>query len=183
MKVYDFFRQNLVMRIAMYMTSISIMFMIVALFMINSTTEEIRKRRAILNARQNIQLNFEEVLELYSREYQNIKVNLDLLRPDFEEIIGSLELLELESKKLGFEIDINNIQLDSGGADYDFVRYKVSFGGTRGQLDQFLGMLGDLPPYTEIQDISAQASTELGFSYLANYQIVFDIFLKKNLNE
>lgn len=178
MRLRDMYNRSLLFRISLILTLTTIAFFVIGLFYMSSVVEQVRQKRAMLESRQNIQLNFEEVLAFYSREYTELRKELDSLIPVDTEIVAILEQIELKSKALGLAIKINNVKTEEVKTAIKFVRYRLSFDGNNTQLLAVLDILNDLPVYVEVQNINSAKIDDLDFVSLAQHEIIFDIFVR-----
>jgi len=177
-RIVSLLRQNLTIRIALYLMLIAVVTFFVSVAHINSTVQEIRQKRAVLANRQNIQLNFEHFLAFYSEEYQNLSSNLNLLRPETDDVVQIIDSIETRSRALGLDVDIRNVPVNEEKMETPIVRYSFSFSGNKNQLISFLQMIEDLPTFIEIKNVSAEQVEEFGLTQLADYNVVFDIFVQ-----
>lgn len=180
MRVKDLFASSLLFRFAVYMTVVSVFVVIFSTLYINNVVEESRRKRAMLDSRQNIQLNFEQVLSFYSNEYSILRDSLDTIIPSTDDIVILLENIERSSINMGLDPEIKNIEVDTNESEVKFVRYLISFDGNKDQLLKFIDMLMNLKVYTEVQSINSIQIDEFDFNQLSKHEVVFDIFIRNN---
>lgn len=176
MSVKQILQNNFIIRIALYLAAISVIFTVISLWSFGKVTDQMKVKRALLNSRGNIQLNFEGVLELYQQEYTRLNSNLQQLLPATTKIIDILENIDRNSNQLRIDAKISNIPLQD---NLDYIRYIAKFDGSNKQLLDYLEMLNNLPVYTEIQSINSVTEDGLAFDQLASHQIIFDIFTQQ----
>lgn len=177
MNFLNLIKQSFLLRLSLALTLITIIFFIAGIFIIIPVTKESQTKRAILNSRENIQLNFEQVLELYTREYETLRIELDKLLPPKENIIEIIEVIENEGVKLGIKPNINNIPTDEP-TKTNIIRYLITFSGNSDQLTNYIDHLNKLNFYIEIQKISSTEVDKFSFDKIANHQIVLDVFTR-----
>jgi len=173
-RVLKLISQNIIMRIALLFLILSLFVFSYAVVELDSLTTRVQEKRATLNNRQNIQLNFEEVLESYNRQYTELNNKLVKFRPDLDQIVVLLNTLEAESKAIGLSIEIESLSQE----EKDYIRYRVSFTANNEQLFSFLEVLNKLPSFIQIEDVFIASVQDFEMRELANYGIVFDIFIK-----
>lgn len=178
MKFFEPIKQNIIVRIALYIAIIALVVSGYSFFTIKETVSEIKQRRAVLDSRQNLQLNFEEVLDLYARQYDKVNTNITELLLKKENLITYLDTLEAKSKELDITIKIQNIPVAEGASIAPFVRYRISFESDNTTLLKFIQMLKDTFPFIEIQDISTRKIPNYDFLLLAGQDVTVDIFIK-----
>lgn len=166
--------QHLIIRLAFYLTVVVLILGGHLTFKTHQVVEEIRSKKALLHARQNIQLNFEEVLELYTRQYNKVHGELEEMRPEKTSIIEVVEKIESLSLEKEIEMKIKNIEVDSES----FIRYNVVFEGSAEQLEFFMNLLNTEVPFHEIRGIAAKAVNNFTLALRSTYNITFDIFTK-----
>jgi len=173
-RVLKLISQNIIMRIALLFLILSLFTFSYAFIELDNLTSNIQEKRATLNNRQNIQLNFEEVLESYNRQYSELNNKLIKFRPDLDQIVVLLNMLESESKTIGLSIEIESLSQETK----DYIRYSVSFTANNTQLYSFLEVLNNLPTFIQIEDIHIASVQDFEMKELADYGIIFDIFTK-----
>lgn len=162
------------------MILVSLIVTAVSIYYIGTTVDRIRERRAILDSRQNIQLNFEEVLSFYSEEYGGLRANLDEILPSEENIAPILQSIETRSKTIGINAEIRYTPTEIPANTINFIRYRVSFEGNKTQLLSFIELLNNLPVYTEVLSIDSISIDEFEFDQIAKHEVFFDIFIRNN---
>lgn len=172
------FSQNVLIRIATYLTLISIVAFVVVTGRLTILTAQMQERRAVLSDRQNIQLNFEEVLDLYSRQYETLSTGLDQLRPPEDDVVYLLDDIESLGRELGIGIKIKNLGVQVIQDQSKVVRYEVAFTGNKVQLESFLERLDSLPTFIEVQSINIEQVEEQNLKDLSGFKVIFDIFVK-----
>jgi Tfp pilus assembly protein PilO len=157
---------------------VSVGLFIFAIARLDALTSQMQERRAVLHDRQNIQLNFEEVLSLYSRQYETLSTGLDQLRPPQDDVVYLLDDIEAIGRELGLGIKIRLIGPQLSEDSSTAVRYEVSFAGNKAQLDAYLARMDDLPTFIEVQSINIEQVESLNLKELAGFKVIFDIFVK-----
>lgn len=173
-------RQNLFVRLAGSISLLAIIVLIIGFWDLHTITTGLQEKRALLNERGNIQLNFEQVLDLYQREYNELDASLSQLIPETTTVITILDELDRKGKGLGLDPELSSLPLtEDQTSSINFIRYQVVFEGNTEQLLSYIKLLEELPVYTEIQTInSGIADKDFSFSQIARHQIVFDLFTK-----
>lgn len=171
-------KQSFVLRLSLILTFIASLFFITSIIIIKPITAESQEKRAILNSRENIQLNFEQVLDLYTREYKTLREDLNKLLPPKDNIIEIINIIETAGTKIGIKTKINNIPIPLEDPNSSKIRYLISFSSNNEQLISYLNELNQLDFYVEVQKVSSIKITEFTFDKLANHQVVIDVFTR-----
>lgn len=174
----ELFKASKLFRASLYVGLVTIMLFIIALLGINATVQKIRQKQAFLDSRQNIQLNFEQILAFYAEEYGGLRTSLDTIIPTTDDLVNILEIIEAKANLLGLQIETNNLAVDTKKTPVPFVRYRLTFEGNTSQLLSLLATLNSLPVYVEIQSIRSVAIEEFTFSQLSKHEIIYDIFIR-----
>lgn len=177
-RLIKLFSQNILIRIATYTTVVSVGLFILAIGRLDTFTTQMQEKRAVLSDRQNIQLNFEEVLELYSRQYETLSSSLDQLRPPEDDVVYLLDDIEQVGQEVGIGIKIKNLGTQMIQEQNKVVRYELSFTGNKAQLESFLEKLDNLKTFIEVQSVNIEQVDEQHIGDLASFQVIFDIFVK-----
>lgn len=174
-RVIKLISQNTIMQIALIFLSLSLIVFVYSAHRLSEVVPGIQEKRATLHNQQNIQLNFEEVLEAYNRQYDDLSVKLVQFRPDLDEIVSLLNSLESKAGGIGLSLDIESL---SKSEEMDNIRYNVSFVANYNQFHQFQDILAKLPSLIQVEGIYISAEQDFKLKELANYSIIFDVFIQ-----
>lgn len=123
---------------------------------LKNTNEEIKKLSAFLANSENIQVNFEQSLILYTESTEKIIKYLLSLRPNSEEkYINFISEIETISEKLTLNLNLKSSEQieDKKNPKEKVLNYQITFFGKQSDLKAFITEIEKLPYFIKIEKI------------------------------
>lgn len=179
MEIRKIYARSTIFRLNCHLLLLTTAFIAAALYWLPPMIEKIRVQRAILASRQNIQLNFEQVLSLYANEYEKRQSKLEKIRPEKDNIVQILDSLEEKAHTIGLKLNFQNLpEKTEPVAEFASLRYRIGFTADKETFLRFLDLLAKLPVYSEIRDLQVEAKAKKAIETEADYVLVTDFFIK-----
>lgn len=179
MEIRKIYARSTIFRLNCYLLLLTTAAILATLYWLPPMIEKIRVQRAILSSRQNIQLNFEQVLSLYSNEYEKRQNKLEKIRPEKDNIVQVLDNMEKKAEAMNLKLNFQNLpEKTEPAAEFASLRYRIGFTADKETFLRFLNLLPKLPVYSEIRDLQVEAKTKKTIEEEADYVLVIDFFVK-----
>lgn len=155
-------------------------------FSIKSINTEKSQLQMFLTNQDDVKINFEKSLEIYTGETKEAVFILLELRPETEgELVRVISEIEKIGQDLRINIDLKSMesmfQKSEDTMEIDYIEYSVSFYGTMNDLQNLLRELEQLLNYTQVEDIEFEETKFLDPEQLdenPNIKIRLKLYIK-----